>query len=93
VLDDGSLDRLREAIWELTGLIRAFPRRGDEVDDEPFALPVGATVADVADRVHHELAESCTGARVWGASARFPGQRVGRGHLLVDGDVVAVLRR
>lgn len=93
VLDDASLDRLRAAIWELTGLIRVFPRSGDEVDDEPFALPVGATVADVADRVHHELAEACTGARVWGASARFAGQRVGRGHVVADGDVVEVLRR
>ena len=93
VLDDASLDRLREAIWKLTGLIRVFPRRGDEVDDEPFALPVGATVADVADQVHHHLAESCTGGRIWGVSARFDGQRVGRGHVLADGDVVEVLRR
>ena len=93
VLDDGSLDRLREAIWELTGLIRVLPRRGDVIDDEPFALPAGATVADVADQVHHQLAEACTGARVWGASARFAGQRVGRSHVVADGDVVEVLAR
>ena len=93
VLDDASLDRLREAIWSLTGLIRVFPRRDGEVDEEPFALPAGATVAEMADRVHHELAESCTGARVWGESARFAGQRVGRRHVLADGDVVEVLVR
>ncbi len=93
VLDDASLDGLREAIWSLTGLIRVIPRRDGEVDEEPFALPAGASVADLADRVHHELAESCTGARVWGESARFAGQRVGRGHVLADGDVVEVLTR
>ncbi len=38
VLDDASLDRLREAIWALTGLIRVFPRGGGATDDEPFAL-------------------------------------------------------
>jgi ribosome-interacting GTPase 1 len=43
--------------------------------------------------VHHELASACTGARVWGPSARFDGQRVGRAHVLVDGDVVEVLAR
>jgi len=93
VLDDGSLDRLREAIWRLTGLIRVFPERDGRPDDEPFALPSGATVADLADRVHHDLGARATGARVRGPSARFDGQQVGRGHVLCDGDVVEILTR
>ena len=93
VLDDESLERLREAIWRLTGLIRVFPRRDGQVDDEPFALAEGATVADVADRVHHELSTACTGALLWGPSARFDGQRVGRRHIVQDGDVVEILTR
>jgi ribosome-interacting GTPase 1 len=48
-------------------------------------------VVDVADSIHHELAARCVGARVWGASARFDGQRVGRGHVLTDGDSVEIL--
>ena len=93
ILDDESLDRLRDAIWRLTGLIRVYPRRDGRADDEPFALAVGATVADVADRVHHDVGQACTGALVWGPSARFDAQRVGRDHLVADGDVVEVLRR
>lgn len=93
VLDDGSLDRLRDAIWRLTGLIRVYPRRGGAADGEPFALAAGATVADIADRVHHDVGRSCTGARVWGPSARFDGQRVGRDHVVADGDVVEVVTR
>ena len=93
VLDDESLDRLRETIWGLTGLIRVWPRRDGRADDEPFALPTGATVAELADRIHHEVGRSCTGGRVWGPSARFDGQRVGRSHVLADGDVVEVLAR
>jgi uncharacterized protein len=92
VLDDESLDRLREAIWRLTGLVRVFLRRGHEVDDEPVALHPGATVEDVADVIHHELAEHFSAARVWGPSARFDGQRVGRGHAVLDGDVVEIVR-
>ncbi len=86
VLDDGSVERLREAIWRVTGLIRVQLRDGDVV-----ALPPDATVVDVARQVHKDLAERCIGARVWGPSARFDGQRVGRMHTVVDGDTVAVL--
>lgn len=93
VLDDGSLDELRSAIWELTGLIRVWLRHLGATDLEPLALTVGATVGDVADRVHHELAASCAGGRVWGPSARFAGQRVGRAHVVEDGDTVEILRR
>jgi len=93
VLDDVSLDHLREAIWRLTGLIRVFPESDGGRDDEPFALRSGATVADLADRVHHDLGARATGARIRGPSARFDGQLVGRGHVLREGDVVEILMR
>jgi small GTP-binding protein len=91
VLDDASLEALREAVWRLTGLVRVFLRHGADADDEPVALHPPVTVLDVADTIHHELAARCRGAQVWGPSARFPGQRVGREHPLTDGDVVEVL--
>ncbi|MEP6892478.1 MAG: TGS domain-containing protein, partial [Gaiellaceae bacterium] len=91
VLDDASLDRLSEAIWRLTGLLRIYPRHDGYIDDEPFALPFGATIADVADEIHHELGMGCVGAFVWGSSARFDGQRVGRAHVVADGDVVEIV--
>ena len=89
VLDDTSLDRLREALWAMTGLVRIHLRDGGD----PVALAPPATVLDVADTIHHELRARCTGARVWGPSARFPGQHVGREFELTDGDTVEVLDR
>ena len=89
VLDDESLDRLREELWALTGLVRIHLRDGGD----PVALEPPATVVDVADTIHHELGERCTGARIWGPSARFDGQHVGRQHELRDGDTVEVLDR
>ena len=87
VLDDASVERLRETIWRLTGLTRVYLR-----DDEyPIALHPPATVLDVADTIHHDLGERCTGARVWGPSLRFDGQQVGRAHVLLDGDTVEIL--
>jgi uncharacterized protein len=92
VLDEGALDELREAVWSLTGLIRVRLRHAGSVDEEPLAIPPRSTVADVADRVHHELGAEAIGARVWGPSSRFDGQRVGREHEVLDGDVVEILR-
>jgi len=92
VLDEASLDAFRSAAWQLTGLIRVRLRNNGAVDPEPVALEPGATVADVADWVHHDLAVSFAGARIWGSSARFDGQRVGRDHLVEDGDVVEIIR-
>jgi small GTP-binding protein len=89
VLDDASLDRFREAVWKLTGLVRVHLRDGGE----PVALRPPVTVEDVAHTIHHSLGERCTGARVWGGSARFAGQRVGRTHELADGDTVEILDR
>jgi small GTP-binding protein len=89
VLDDASLDLLRKAVWSLTGLIRVFLRDGGD----PVALRPPATVLDVARTIHHDLAATMTGARVWGPSARFQGQRVGPAHAIGDGDTVEVLQR
>jgi small GTP-binding protein len=88
VLDDASLDALRDAMWRLTGLVRVFLREGD-----PVALPPPVSVVDVARTIHHELEEQCRGARLWGPSARFDGQRVGREHELADGDMVEIITR
>jgi small GTP-binding protein len=91
VLDDASLDAFRTAVWRLTRLIRIFLRHSGEVDSEPVALRPPVTVQDVAAEIHHDLARRCRGARVWGSSARFAGQRVGRAHRLDDGDVVEII--
>jgi hypothetical protein len=92
VIDEDSLDAFREATWRLTGLIRVRLRTLGETDPEPLALHPGATVEDVADSIHHDIAATFIGARVWGPSARFEGQRVGRDHAVQDGDVVEILR-
>ena len=91
MLDDESLDRLREELWQLTGLIRVFLRRPGDHEAEAMALHPGATVLDAASTVHHELAAACQGGRIWGPSAKFDGQRVGTSHVLADDDVVEVL--
>ena len=89
VLDDASIDRLRDELWALTGLLRIYLRDGGD----PVALQPPATVVDVARTIHAEVAAACRGAQVWGPSARFEGQRVGREHVVADGDTVEIVLR
>jgi small GTP-binding protein len=91
ILDDASLDQFRDAIWELTGLLRVFTRRPGSADEDPLAVGAGATVADVAEALHAKLGATCRGGHVWGSSARFPGQLVGRDHRVAENDVIEVI--
>ncbi len=91
ILDDDLLDAFREEVWRLTGLVRIGLRRDGEPADEPLALEPPVTVIDVARAFHNDLADSCKAALVWGPSAHFPGERVGPGRELIDGDEVEIL--
>ena len=79
-------------MWALTGLIRVRLRKDGVVDAEPLALDPGATVADVATGSTTTSPRRSSARRVWGPSARFDGQRVGRDHAVRDGDVVEIVR-
>jgi ribosome-interacting GTPase 1 len=90
-LDDESLDKLRTGMWRLSGLMRVYLRKDGDGKQAPLAFRPPVHVFEVAHAIHHDLGRRCLGARIWGSSARFPGQRVGADHLLVDGDQVEVL--
>jgi small GTP-binding protein len=91
VLDDDSLDAFRDTVWRLTGLVRIFTRKPGSAERDPMALQPGATVADVAAQLHNDLGAECRGARIWGPSARFDAQLVGRDHVVEEDDVVEVI--
>jgi len=82
------LEALKVAVWRRLQLVRVYSKPpGKPVDrSAPFVLPVGHTVADLAERVHREIAEKMHFARVWGG--KLEGQRVARDFELRDRDVV-----
>ena len=87
------LEELKEAMRETTGLIRVFPRAsqsGDGHDEKPVIIPVDSTIEDFAHKIHKDLAQKLKHAKVWGDSVKFPGQQVGKGHILSDMDIVTL---
>jgi len=84
------INGLKELIWKKLRFMRIYMKRpGKEPDmKEPLVIREGSTVEDVCRWVHGGLKKQFRSARVWGPSARFPGQGVGLKHGLVDGDVL-----
>ena len=84
------LDALRPLLFRELHRIRVHTKEPGHPADtgRPFVLAEGATVHDLAERVHGEVAAKLRFARLWGPGARFEGQQVDRSHPLQDGDVV-----
>jgi len=84
------LDALRRRLFTELRRIRVHTREPGHPPDtgRPFVLPEGATVEELARRVHQDLAAGLKFARLYGPNARFEGQQVDRHHALADGDVV-----
>lgn len=80
---------LRDAIYSMLGVMRVYTKAPGKPADykAPFTLPTGATVEDLAEKVHKDLAAKLTHARIWGSGVH-DGQSVGREHVLADRDLV-----
>ncbi|TNF78444.1 MAG: TGS domain-containing protein [Acidobacteria bacterium] len=85
------LEELGRRTFEALGVMRVYSKQpGKEPDlEQPFTLPLGSTVGDLARLIHQDLAAKFKFARVWGPSA-FDGQKVQTSHVLEEGDVVEI---
>ncbi len=89
---EDDLETLKDRIFNELNLIRVYlkPRGGEADMDEPLILRKGVTVKDLCREIHRDLLENFRYAQVWGDSAEYPGQEVGKDHELSDEDIVRV---
>lgn len=88
VAERSGFEAFKVAVWRRLQLLRVYAKPPGKPADRsaPFVLPEGATVVDLAELVHRELAEKLSFARLWGGE--LDGQRVARDFELRDRDVV-----
>lgn len=86
------LDKVAEAIFQMLGIIRIYTKEPShkEPSPRPVVAKTGTTVIDITKRLHSALFKRFKYARVWGPSAKYPGEKVGSGHTLLDKDVIEV---
>ena len=80
---------LMHKIFDLLEIIRVYSKPPGKPADmtEPFTLPIGSTVMDLAKEVHRQLAEKLKTARIWGTGVH-DGQNTQKTHVLNDKDIV-----
>jgi hypothetical protein len=83
------LDKLPQTFFKLLNIIRIYAKPpGKKPDmDEPFTLPAGSTVMDLATAIHRDLVEKLKFARIWGKGV-YDGQNAQRNHVLNDKDII-----
>jgi ribosome-interacting GTPase 1 len=83
------LDKLPALFFHSLGIIRIYAKPPGKKPDmaDPFTLPVGSTVSDLATAIHRELADKLKFAKIWGTDV-YQGQNVQKNHILCDKDII-----
>jgi len=86
------LSSVPRTTFEILEVIRVYTKEPNarEPSKEPLVVPKGSTVEDAVRRIREEFLKYFKYARVWGPSAKYPGERVGLDHVLSDGDVIEI---
>ena len=89
VLSGEGTGELPGLLFKTLNIIRVYAKPPGKKPDmtEPFTIPVGSTVIDLARVIHRELAEKLKTARIWGTGV-YEGQSVQKQHVLQDKDIV-----
>ncbi len=92
---DINIELLKEKIYEKLKFIRIYMRpKGGETDfKEPLIVREGDTVEDICNKLHRRLKREFRYSLVWGKSVKFGGQRVGLSHILLDEDVLTIIKK
>ena len=95
VKEKAGIDDVKQKIFESIRLIRIYTKEPGKKPkiDRPMVLKKDSAVRDLAEKIRKDFPDRFIKARVWGNSAKFPGQTVGIEHVLQDKDIVELYIR
>jgi len=91
-LSGQGLAELGDCIFRMLGIVRIYTKEPSdrEASPNPIVAKKGTTAIDIAKELHSSLYRRFQYGRVWGKSAKYPGQKVGSSHVLKDGDTLEI---
>ncbi len=89
------LNEVPRTLFKVLNVIRIYAKEpnNESPSPKPLVLRDGVTVMDAVKHLRNELLQYFKYAKIWGPSAKYPGERVGLEHRLMDGDVIEVHTR
>ncbi len=86
------LKALPPQIFKATKVLRIYTKEptSNKPSKKPLILREGATVEDAVRKIREDYLKFFKYARIWGPSAKYPGERVGLDHQLMDGDILEI---
>ncbi|MEM3154771.1 MAG: GTP-binding protein [Candidatus Woesearchaeota archaeon] len=87
------LEHLKEKIYDSLNFVRVYLKEINRKPDmdEPMILTRPATLKAVCEHIHRDFVRKFKFARIWGKSAKFPGQQFRNlDKELEDGDIVEI---
>ncbi len=86
-----NIDNLRDLIYDRLDFIRIYLKEINKKPDldVPLVMRKGATLRTVCEHIHRDFTKRFRFARIWGKSAKFPGQHIQTlSRELSDSDIV-----
>lgn len=86
-----NMQELKELIFQKLKLMRIYLKEYNKKADmeEPLIIREGATLRDMCSKLHKDFVSKFRFARIWGRSAKYPGQKITRiDHRMEDEDVI-----
>lgn len=87
-----NIESLKELIFRKLDFIRIYLKEPKKEADmkEPLIVLRGFTIRNVCEKLHKDFVKKFKFARVWGSSAKHPGQKVMMKHVLRDKDILEI---
>ena len=87
-----NIEQLKKLIYKKLNFINIYCKEiGKKADlNVPLIMKEKATIKDVCEKLHRAFINRFRFAKIWGKSAKFPGQMKGMEHSLIDEDVVEI---
>jgi len=83
------MKHIRQKVFSTFPIVRIYTKEPKkEAGNIPMIMKENSTASDVAEKILKGMSKKLKKIKIWGPSSKFPGQLIGKEHILKDKDTV-----